>query len=82
MFARIAPALTVACAGLLWFACNSCPFGLLNRIGASTLLRTIGGCGASLYVDVTIQDVDELQVDLAISRVRAKLRLEHVAAAL
>lgn len=47
MFARIAPALTVACAGLLWFACNSCPFGLVNRIGASTLLRTIGCCRAN-----------------------------------
>jgi len=47
LFARIAPALTVACAGLLWFAYNSCPFGLVNRIGASTLLRTIGACRAN-----------------------------------
>jgi len=66
MFARIAPPLTVACAGLLWMACNSCPLGLLDRLGPPpTLPQTIECCGASLHVDVTVPDVDELQVDLA-----------------
>ena len=68
MLARIAPPLTVACAGLLWMACNSCPLGLLDLLGPPpTLPQTIECCGASLHVDVTVPDVDELQVDLAIT---------------
>jgi hypothetical protein len=65
LIGKVAPALALACAGLLWITCNTCPFGLVDRIGSSALPRTVACCGAAVRVDVTIQDVDDLEVDLA-----------------
>jgi hypothetical protein len=65
MIGRLASALTVACAGLIWIACNTCPFGLAMRVGSTNDVRTVGCCGASVHVDVTVQDIDGLEIDLA-----------------
>jgi hypothetical protein len=65
MIGRFATALTIACAGLLGMACNTCPFGLVRRPGSTNPLRTVACCGAFAHVDVTVQDVDDLEIDLA-----------------
>jgi hypothetical protein len=61
MMRKVAPAVTALCAGLLWTSCNTCPFELVERIGDTATLDP----GGSYRFDITVQDVDDLEVDVA-----------------
>jgi hypothetical protein len=68
---RTASALGIASAGLLWVSCNTCPFQLATRVGQEAV-QTIECCGASVRSDVTVPDVDDLEVDIANTEFRGE----------
>lgn len=64
MIRTVASVAAIAYAGLLWSACNSCPFQLAQRIGPAANDPSLRPGGSS-QEDLSVPDVDDLEIDVA-----------------